>query len=159
VTHARDFVLPDPHYIYRQAQLRDEWAGEEPLYYGTSVRAAAWWLQKRGYIGTYLWTWDVDTLVNTLLHTGPVVVGTNWYESMDRPSLLGRVKVEGKLLGGHAYKVDGVNVKKETLRCKNSWGRGWGWLGGFTISFEDMARLMREDGEVCLATEIRREAA
>ena len=135
---------------YAEMQREDEWEGED--YDGTSVRAGAKVLQKMGLIDSYVWAWDLPTTLDAVLRLGPVVVGTWWYESMFEP-VRGRVKVEGRRVGGHAYLIDGANKKQGMFRCKNSWGREWGWNGRFWIPFEDMERLINEEGEVCVAVE------
>jgi hypothetical protein len=138
--------------VYHEAQLVDEWPGED--YDGTSVRAGAKVLKTRGYISNYYWTWDADELADAILHVGPVVVGTNWYSDMFEPDKDGIIKVEGFPVGGHAYTLTGVNKYKGMFHGKNSWGTGWGKSGRFRISMEDMQRLLLEDGEACLATEV-----
>lgn len=142
----------DTTYLYNEAQKVDEWPGED--YDGTSVRAGAKILQKYGYIKNYNWAWDIETTVNTLLTLGPVVVGTWWTYDMFFPNENGIIKSTGQKLGGHAYLLDGVNVKNKLLRLKNSWGRQWGKNGFAYISFDDMDKLIKDQGEVCLATEI-----
>lgn len=136
---------------YPAMQRIDEWEGE--AYDGTSVRAGAKIIRSLGYIESFLWTWDVHTLARTVLMEGPVVGGTNWYSAMFYPQASGLIKVDGRVEGGHAYKIDGCNWNKELFRIKNSWGRGWGRNGFALISFADMDRLLREDGEACLAIE------
>lgn len=66
-----------PAIVYREAQLVDEWEGED--YDGTSVRAGAKVLKEHGFIASYHWAFTLDELVEALLETGPVVMGTNWY--------------------------------------------------------------------------------
>jgi hypothetical protein len=141
----------NPSLIYREAQKIDEWPGEN--YDGTSVRAGAKYLRSVGKIKSYLWTTNLNTLVQTVLTQGPVVVGTNWYYGMFFPDRNGRIKVSGYLAGGHAYLINGVNTKTQLFRIKNSWGRRWGQMGHAYISFSDMSRLINEYGEVCLAIE------
>jgi len=137
--------------VYRDAQVVDEWPGEN--YNGTSVRAGAKVLADRGHIGEYRWAWDLETVVRALLDVGPVVVGTNWYSGMFEPNQ-GIIDISGTVAGGHAYLLNGVNRNKGMIRLKNSWGRDWGSRGHAYISFEDMDRLIKEDGEACLALEI-----
>lgn len=151
VTHKGQAPIINPESVYREAQLVDEWAGEQ--YDGTSVRAGAKVLQSKGLIQSYLWAWDVNTLADAVLNLGPVVVGTYWYENMFFPNSKGILRVGGYIAGGHAYLINGVNTKRELFRIKNSWGREWGKNGYAYISFADMARLIAEDGEVCLAIE------
>lgn len=160
ITHPEEGALIDPGKYYRECQLRDEWPGED--YDGTSVRAGAKYAQELGLIGEYLWAFDLQTMINVVLTQGPVIVGTNWYDQMFDPEwspTLNRVviRVGGGLAGGHAYLVNGVNLGLETFRIKNSWGTDWGSQGRVSISFADMERLLREDGEACLTREERPE--
>jgi len=142
----------DTEYLYNEAQKIDHWPGED--YDGTSVRAGAKVLQSAGYINGYNWAWDIDTTVNALLTLGPVVVGTWWYYDMFFPNSEGIITPTGNKMGGHAYLLDGVNVKKKLIRIKNSWGREWGKKGFAYISFDDMDKLIKDYGEVCMANEI-----
>lgn len=152
----------DPFAIYREATLLDEWPENDTgdFNFGTSVRAGAQALQARGIISEYRWAWDVETVVDAILTTGPVVMGTNWYSGMNDIDARGFLQVSGSVEGGHAYVINGANRTKGTLRMKNSWGRNWGWGGagrqGYAfVSMEDMDRLIKEDGEACIAVEVK----
>ena len=69
------------------------------------------------------------------------------------PSKSGLIKLGGRLSGGHAYVINGVDTKTKLFRIKNSWGINWGQQGHAFISFTDMTRLIKERGEICLAIE------
>jgi len=147
-----------PTNLYNEAQKIDEWPGED--YDGTSVRAGAKVLTSKGFIGEYHWGWSLDDAIQVLLNKGPVVVGTNWYDSMfvadeTRPFFI-KIKPNAQIAGGHAYVLNGINVPEERVRVKNSWGRNWAHNGNAFLSFKDLERLIKEDGEVCLATEIKK---
>lgn len=143
-----------PPGLYEACQRNDEWVGEN--YDGTSVRAGAKVLKQEGFIAEYRWTWDVETLANAVLEKGPVVVGSTWYSDMFYPNSKGLITATGSDLGGHAYVINGVNKKMELFRIKNSWGREWGKNGHAYIYFQDMQRLLDENGEAALAVEIEK---
>ena len=147
----------DPSILYNEAQKVDDWAGEN--YDGTSVRAGAKVLKTHGFIDAYYWAWTVDEVVNSLLTLGPVVVGTNWTMGMFYPNEEGIISPTGRTVGGHAYLLDGINLKKGLIRIKNSWGRNWSNKGFAYISIDDMDTLIRANGEACIATEINKQNA
>lgn len=155
VTQTGKAPIVIPNEIYREAQKVDQWQGE--AYDGTSVRAGAKVLQTRGFIKEYTWAWDVDTVIQAILEKGPVVVGTLWTYDMFFPDVdTAIITPTGNSAGGHAYLINGVNTKKKLFRIKNSWGRAWGNKGHAYISFDDMDKLIKNQGEACLALEIKK---
>lgn len=144
-----------PALLYKECQRLDEWPGES--YDGTSVRALFKVLQKAGYIESYQWAFDLPSVVNHVLKTGPVILGTNWYESMLETDSKGFIRIDpiARIIGGHAYMVKGVNLGKKALRIINSWGRGWAENGHAWLSFADAERLIRENGEAATAKELK----
>lgn len=151
VTHGRKLPPVDPVKLYKAAQALD---GDPTPHDGTTVRAGAEALRKMGFIKSYNWAWDINTMIQAVLELGPVTVGTNWYNNMFTPDKNGLIKTTGALAGGHCWLVVGVDTIKKQFKLLNSWGARWG-LGGYAyISFTDMAKLIRLQGEVCLAVEL-----
>lgn len=141
--------IENPSVLYKDCQLNDEWPGTN--YDGTSVRAGARVLQKMGHIKGYRWAWDAETITQAILEVAPVVIGTYWTYDMFFPDGNNRITYTGAKLGGHAYILNGVNLNKGIVRLKNSWGRGWGNNGHAYMSIEDLDRMIKDDGEACLA--------
>lgn len=140
----------DPVGLYEIAQLYD---GIKVKHDGTTVRAGAKVLQMLGFISEYRWTTSIDILAQTILEVSPVVVGTNWYEGMNQPDAKGVLSTSGKLVGGHAYRIDGVNTETGMFRMANNWSSKWGTGGRALIPFAMMDKLLRSQGECCLAIE------
>lgn len=100
-------------------------------YDGTSVRALFKVLQSKGYIESYSWAFNINDVVTHLLSKGPVVLGTDWYNSMfetDESNFM-QIFASSGLAGGHAYMIKGANTKKicpdgslGAIRVINSWG-------------------------------------
>lgn len=151
---------PDFMTLYRENQKVDEWPGAEPSYYGSSVRASFKVLKSLGFVSRYAWAFDLETVVNHVLTEGPVVLGTDWHSDLMRADKQGFVHVGGRVVGGHAYVLGGVNRTRKCPdgsvgagRIVNSWGRGWADRGLAWISFKDLDALIKADGEACTAFE------
>lgn len=139
----RQYVDPDG--LYHLAKHYDEWRGE--AYDGTSVRAVMKVLKLLGFIREYRRAGTAEAVGRHVLAKGPVVVGTNWYAGMAILGAGGVMKPRGVLLGGHAYLVRGFNRRTGLFRIKNNYGRDWGLGGDAYIEFDDLGRLLGEDGE------------
>jgi len=149
--------------IYKEVQRLDEWDGEN--YEGTSVRAMFKWLKVKGFVTQYKWAFDCETVINHVLGTGPVEMGTVWDDSMSNPDKWGYIapnKTEADD-EGHAWTIVGADKQRRNpdgtvgrVTMINSWGEGWGDLRGRAyITFENLDRLIQMDGEAAVANEIK----
>ena len=138
--------------LYKEAQLIDEWAGED--YEGTSVLAGIKAVNNRGWLNHYYWATSIDEVANAVSIRGPMVMGTVWKSGMWEPDDTGKLHVEGKTVGGHAWAMVGVIPRLELFIMQNSWGREWGQNGRGLISYEDFQKLIDEDAEMCLPMKV-----
>lgn len=132
---------------------------------GTYDRALMKVLEAQGRIVRYLWAQSGDELKQWILTTGPVLVGTNWYERMFDPEHTGAVagfkvgdfvlKIGGNVAGGHEYLIRGYSRPRDAYKMRNSWGPHWGMAGGEAwIARADLERLVfQENGDACAAVE------
>lgn len=150
-TPRRTLLGPDGTTIYNEAQLVDEWPGQD--YAGTSVRAGAKVLSGRGHLTEYIWGFDTNTLANYILTRGPIVLGTMWYSGMMQPNANGWIFPQGQVVGGHAYLACGYSSVRDAFRCINSWGFNWGQRGKFWLHRDELAYLLQQGGEGCSAIE------
>lgn len=147
---------PSAAEIYGGARTRDEWPGEN--YDGTSARGAMKYLQELGFVGSYAWAWDVETIrLWHLSQRRPTMLGIYWYDTFD--SLDGHgfatITERSRVVGGHEVLTVGWDDRRGALRCLNSWGEGWGERGRFWLSASTLARLLREDGDCVTPVEER----
>lgn len=147
---------PDPFRIYHEAQQLDDIPGEEPKYFGTTVRAGAEAMQQDGWIkGDYVWAEDARVLWKYVLTRGPVVFGSDWFEGMSNPNSNAIVDLNGARVGGHCYLCYGVSASDRAFLCANSWGTNWGDGGTFLFRFDDVRTLFwRQQIVACSAVEI-----
>lgn len=145
--------------LYLAAAKIDEWSQNDngDLQFGTSILALMKAMQDMGLVTNYLWANGVTQLARWISEYGPAVIGVNWYTSMFTPTTQGILEItpNSNVVGGHALAVRGWNVKTGMFRVVNSWGPMWGDGGQCWIPGELMERLIREDGEIALPTEIR----
>jgi hypothetical protein len=149
-----------PTDLYHWAQDNDEWEGTD--YDGSSTLGLMKALKSKGYVSDYVWALDAETLVAWILTTGPVVVGTNWYKDMFTPDKDGFLEPAGDLAGGHEWRIEGADRDRRcydgslgAVRMVNSWGPKWGDHGRAWVSFNDLDKLIKDQGEAVTATEIK----
>lgn len=98
-------------------------------------------------ITVYNWTFTFESFLANLQQQ-PIMVGTNWYESMFDPNASGYVVPLGTdPAGGHEYLARGVSFTQQYILCRNHWTKDWGVKGEFKISFGNMNRLLNEQGD------------
>lgn len=149
----KDLTL-DAETIYRGACANDGFAEPYSPDRGSSVRGALKFLAKRvpSNIAEYRFGTSVEDVLGWLASHGPVVLGTDWYAGMFKPSLFtGTVHLTGEVVGGHCFVAVGYNDRTRLVRCVNSWGRAWGRGGRFSIGYDDLDRLIKQDGEAAVA--------
>lgn len=138
--------------VYWEAQKIDPWEGgsypnANPFYEGTSILAGVKVLHKKRFFREYRWAFSFNDLINGLGYNGPAVLGLNWYQGMNEVDADGFIRPTGFIEGGHAILARAVNVRKQVVTLRNSWGKAWGIEGDCYISFTDLERLMYEHGE------------
>jgi hypothetical protein len=141
--------------VYWEAQKADPWdggayPGASPFYEGTSVLAGIKRLYSLGYIKEYRWCFGLDDLIMAVGYKGPAILGIAWYEGMFNPWPCGHIHVSGAQVGGHAILCKGVSVKNKTFTLHNSWGSSWGDGGDCKITWDEMDRLLHEQGEAVI---------
>jgi hypothetical protein len=136
---------------YKAAQARDPWPGDD--YDGTTVAAGAKVAIARSALDRYLWAGSKSEIDMWILTKGPVVVGSDWFKSMDSVGRLGWVKVDPSsgVRGGHAYLLLGRTSARNYV-FQNSWGVEYADEGLFYMNEENFNMLVtRGNAEFCTA--------
>ncbi len=140
--------------VYRNATYHDDWPNVDwRNSSGTSVRAGAEEMLKRGLINAYAFSYDVEEVAMWIMNKNPVVIGVDWYEGMYEAVTENRFYITptGRKTGGHCTLLDGVRWNKDEkdyFRGLNSWGSGWGDHGRFKLSVDDLHKLLQAPGGV-----------
>jgi hypothetical protein len=161
--------------VYWEAQKIDQWdggsyPGAQPVYEGSSILAGAKVLTTLGFYNGYYWALDLKQLALGVSYIGPAVLGLKWYRGMSSPDMTGFIYPTGPVAGGHAILCHGVeiyfltgselrsweNVDKQRshFRLHNSWGSDWGKEGDCYLTFNDMEKLLNEQGEACIPSRV-----
>ncbi len=155
--------LPNGEFFYLESTKRDQWHGGQPdlsLQDGTSVLASMKALKDLGYVDSYEWIFDVDTLINYVCSKGPVLVGTEWAESMFDPDKNGflRWNPGSPVAGGHCWLIIGWDNTHGRFRMVNSWGPEWGQGGRAWVEPGLMSSLLAQNGDAVVPHEIKKAA-
>lgn len=121
---------------------------------GTYDRALAKVLVAQGRIERYVWATTIEELRNWVQTTGPVMVGTTWYDQMFNPDHQHLLWPVGNPVGGHEWLVRGFEMRKfqgyttpqPCYRMRNSWGPNWGDNGEAYILEASLKMLVFDQG-------------
>jgi hypothetical protein len=114
---------------------------------GSSLLAAMKTGQKYGKWKGYRWVFTGAQGVAEALQAGPVVMATTWLEQMFYPDANGVLNVSGNSAGGHCYFIHRYTVTTRRFSMINSWGPEWGLTGHAWFNWDDLDRLLEDDGE------------
>lgn len=136
--------------LYSAATKLDDVRGNyPPSDTGSTGLAVAKAAAKAGLISGYQHAFSLDTALKALA-VSPLIVGVNWYSGFDQPDGNGLVKISGSVRGGHEFLLYGIDAAGQKVLARNSWGPSWGVQGCFSFSFDDLGRLLSEDGDATL---------
>ena len=170
-SYRNNFPKYDANWLYRAAQLVDDWE-ETPPEEGTSVRAAMDVLRDQGHrvrryrklwpadpahgIQTNRWATHVDEMRAAIEVGIPVVIGINWYQNFDTPRQrwngewwIGEGNL-GSLRGGHCVCVYGASDERQAFRIVNNWGMSYPLVW---MPYDTMQRMLNEYGEAAIITD------
>jgi hypothetical protein len=105
----------------------------------------------------YLWSFDLNEIVNWLGSGRGIVLALDWYAAMSRPDETGLIRSWGRPEGGHAMFAFGVDTQAQVVLLQNSFGPAWGgwstrpgrrdFKGCCKLPFEDLRKLLADNGE------------
>lgn len=154
----RTLVEDDAVRLYAKATHLDQVPGAYPPDdTGSSGLAVAKAAKEEGLIVSYHHAFTLNAAL-AALSQGPVIVGTEWLEGFDEPRLIedpsngsileAEIFASGSSRGGHEYVLDRIDVGLRRVHFTNSWGVTWGKDGGAYMSFDLLAELLKNDGDV-----------
>jgi hypothetical protein len=139
--------------LYSYATRIDPWPGNwPPDDTGSSGLAACKAAKNWGWISAYRWIFNGVDALKEALRFSPVMAGTVWLSNMFRARpVAGQapfLQVSGSEEGGHEYLIVGWNERSGYFTMTNSWGPGWGLGGTARLWADDMAELLRRQGDL-----------
>jgi hypothetical protein len=131
---------------------------------GTSVQSGAQALYNRGAIDRFEWVSNVDQFRYTLLEVGSLVLGIDWYASMNGPDSNGYITQDTTTWkhGGHCLIINKIDTAPEDgsvpfVRLKNSWGINWANHGTVRFALDEFEELIVKGWvDLCLIHELPR---
>lgn len=133
--------------LYSDAETLDGDGPYPPQDNGSSGLSIAKVLQAAGAVSGYQHTFSLTDALKALSQT-PILIGSDWTDSMFNPDPDGRVRPAGAAVGGHQYVAREVDAEQRRVWCDNSWGPNWGIAGRFYLTFDDLGTLLDREGDV-----------
>lgn len=175
--------LYDAMWLYREAQIVDEWT-DTPPEEGTSLSAGFDVLRDKGHrrlwggksrppeidegiVKVNRWLTTVDEMRTAISEGMPVVFGIYWYNAFYTPQFKKGARGAreawiapkdsdprwGGIAGGHCICGVGASDARQAIELANSWGVSYGVKGRIWIPYESVSRLMTEQGECAIVTD------
>jgi hypothetical protein len=118
---------------------------------GSSGLAAMRVLKKWGWIQSYRHAFGLQHALEALQH-GPGITGITWRTGCDEPrGVSGRIHWRGDVRGGHELVLEGLDVEERLVILCNSWGAEWGVGGRCSMSWDDFAAALDDQGDATFA--------
>jgi hypothetical protein len=141
----------DPHDyavgLYAAATALDPWPGQwTPDDTGSDGLSVAKALLARGLVSGYTHATSLEAAL-TALAERVVMIGSSWLQGMFEPASDGRSNVSGAVAGGHEYALDELDVERQRVWIRNSWGPSWGIEGRAWMTWDDLGTLLADDGD------------
>ena len=135
--------------LYSAAETIDGDGPYPPNDYGSSGLSVCKAAQNAGLISGYVHCLSQADVLDAISSGHGVILGTNWYDSMDAPDGSGLVSIsaDAQVRGGHEYLARGIDTANQLIRLDNSWGTSWGDAGSFCYTWGTLERLLAEQGD------------
>jgi hypothetical protein len=150
---AEDFAV---HALYSPATVIDPYVGAYPPQdTGSSGLSIAKVVKKQlKLIDQYRWAFSWKSLL-VGLQENACMVGTAFFDGMERPDRMGLVHPSGDNVGGHEYVCDEFVLlvpgkpfaDDNLLGFTNSWGTRWGVEGRFFMKLGEFREVLQEGGD------------
>jgi hypothetical protein len=105
-------------------------------------------LHEMGVIRSYHHAFRMSTVLHLLMDAA-VSTGVTWYESMFGVNADNTIVCDfnSQVAGGHQVCLVGLDIDREAIRVRNSWGTEWADGGYAWLKFEDYDRLLMDHGD------------
>ncbi|MCK9896987.1 hypothetical protein [Frankia sp. AgB32] len=154
-----DGVAVDEAYavqLYSAATRLDDIDGDyPPTDTGSDGLSVAKALQAAGIARGYQHAFSLQATLTALATAGPVLLGTVWLQAMFEPAKDGRLTPRGAVAGGHEYLADEIDVERRRVWITNSWAESWGIGGRAYLTWDDLATLLDQQGDVTVPTPVQ----
>jgi len=143
--------------LYSDAEQEDGNGPYPPNDDGSSGLTIAKVLKAKGLISGMQHTFSLDDCLKALSKT-PVMLGVSWLQKMFSPDADGRLRLGGKVAGGHEIESREIDAVNERVWIDNSWNESFGVKGRAYLTFVDLGKLLDMQGDVTILTPLSQPA-